>query len=152
VLSKQVALPLIFSALSWIAHTLLWANRTLRHVSTINSPFSCWLITSNSSSIPIVFHCRFMFLTHVGKKTQCCWRGNYMTRKITVAMDHLCQIALNQKLLLKFEKQCILVMLKQNHGKRNCIKWGLPVFIHITSAPRIWMIKFGETVKYHIFI
>jgi hypothetical protein len=43
-------------------------------------------------------------------------------QKMSAATDHVCQIALNQKLLLTFEKYCVLVMLKQNHGKRNCIK------------------------------
>jgi len=39
VLSEQLALSFILSALSWIVHTLLWASQTLQHISTINSPF-----------------------------------------------------------------------------------------------------------------
>jgi len=51
-------------------------------MSTIHSPFSSWLITTNSSSVLIVFcqffHldctrlCRFTFLAQY----QCYWRGN----------------------------------------------------------------------------
>ena len=62
---------------------------TFRHMSTICSPFSGRLTASHFSSILIVFRrvitgitlkwCRFTFLTHVGKKRQCCRRGNQMS-------------------------------------------------------------------------
>jgi hypothetical protein len=30
--------------------------------------------------------CRFIFLTHLGNKSQCCWRRNYISRKIKSPM------------------------------------------------------------------
>jgi len=74
--------------------------------------------------------CRFMFLTNVDPESQCCRKGNYTAtwlhhqhnsntwlmsvtslsasplHKLSTATDRLCQIALNQKLLRKFEKWC----------------------------------------------
>jgi len=45
-----------------------------------------------------------------------------------LAMDCLCQIMLNQKLSLKFEKWSeFQIMLNQNHAKRNHIKRDPPV-------------------------
>jgi hypothetical protein len=41
---------------------LLWENLTLHHMSTVSSPFSSGLITSNFSSIPIVFHWFFTWI------------------------------------------------------------------------------------------
>jgi len=86
--SSDLALSLILLALSQIVHTLILANLTLWHMSTIHSPFSSQLI-SNFSSILIVFcrcfnqlvlghvdlHFSFMLVT----KTQCSRRGNYMS-------------------------------------------------------------------------
>jgi hypothetical protein len=51
--SKYLPLSLILLALSRIVRTLIWANLTLRHMSTIRSPLSIRLITSNFSSLPI---------------------------------------------------------------------------------------------------
>jgi len=53
-------------------------------MSTIHSPFPSRLITPNFNTDcqSPVFHldctvwCWFMFLTYVGKKSQCCRRGN----------------------------------------------------------------------------
>jgi len=42
---------------------MIKCNVTLWHMSTIHSPFSCRLITSNFSSIPIVFHQIFTWIT-----------------------------------------------------------------------------------------
>ena len=60
-LGPDFALSLILSALSWIVCTLLWANLTLCLMSTICSPFSSQLITSNFSSVLIIFH-QFFYL------------------------------------------------------------------------------------------
>ena len=49
------ALSLILSALPQNVCTLLLVNRTLWHMSTIPSPFSSQLITSNLSSVLNVF-------------------------------------------------------------------------------------------------
>ena len=97
----------------------------------------------------------FTFPSHFGKKSQCCSRQNYtshmlispcnqsihmtdgvtvtsfsanLLQKVSVAMDHLCQIALNQKLSSKFQKWCNLSNhVKQNWAKRNHMKWNQPV-------------------------
>ena len=53
---------IILTALSQIVHTLLWVNLILRHMSIIRSPFSIWLITSNFSSILIVFQWFFTWI------------------------------------------------------------------------------------------
>lgn len=51
-----------------------------------------------------------------------------LLQKVSVAMDHLCQIALNQKLPSKFQKWCKLsTHVKQNWAKRNQRKQNLPV-------------------------
>ena len=42
--------------------TLVQVNLTLRHLLTIRSPFSSWLITSNFSSKQTVFHRFFTWL------------------------------------------------------------------------------------------
>jgi hypothetical protein len=41
---------------------LQWVSLTWRHIATIHSPFSSQLITSNFSSIPIVFHWFFTWI------------------------------------------------------------------------------------------
>ena len=50
-----LALSLILSALSWIVCVLLTVRLTLWHMSTICSPLSSQFITSNFSSLLIVF-------------------------------------------------------------------------------------------------
>jgi len=90
--SSDLPLSLILSALSQIVHTLILANLTLWHMSTIHSPFSSQLMTSNFSSVLIVF-CRcfnWLVLGHVDlhfsftlvTKNQCCRRGKYMSHMI----------------------------------------------------------------------
>jgi hypothetical protein len=87
-LVPDLGCSLILSALLWIVGvcTLVWASLTLRHVSTSCSPLSSWLIVSflfSTDCLLLIFHldyttsCTFtsMFLTDVGEKSQCCWRG-----------------------------------------------------------------------------
>jgi len=69
-LVPHLKLSVILSALSRSVSTLLGVTLTLRHKSTIRSPFSSQLITSNFSSVLIV-------LTHFSNKSQQCWRRNY---------------------------------------------------------------------------
>jgi hypothetical protein len=57
-LLPDIALSVNLSALPQIVYKLLQANLTLWHMSTICSPFSSHLITSNFSSILIIF-CQF---------------------------------------------------------------------------------------------
>ena len=96
------------------------------------------LISLQYYCILLIFHlhcsrwCRFTFLTHVVRKCQCCWRGNWMSCVIIslsiinphtwlawqwcyflltsygrkCAMYYLYQIMLNWKLLHKFEEWC----------------------------------------------
>jgi type III secretory pathway component EscU len=70
---------LTLSALSQTVHTLPSVGLILQHLPTIHSPLSSQVITSNFSSIPIVFHTFFLdcttwcSLTHVGKKSQYYW-------------------------------------------------------------------------------
>ena len=61
-LTEHLALPLILSALLQIVRVLLWASLTLQHMSTIRSPFSNSLITSNFSSVLIVFRRIFTWI------------------------------------------------------------------------------------------
>jgi hypothetical protein len=141
-LSKHFEICLIVSELSQILHMPLWVSLILLHVSTICSPFSSWLITSNFPSILIIFHWFFtwlalgdihlhfslMFVRISSAEEESKWavwlfhqwiQTIHMTNgvtvtslcaslllKIRVAVDCLCQIALNRKLSPKFEKWC----------------------------------------------
>jgi len=53
----------ILSVLSWIVHILTWANLTIQHISTIHSPFSRSLVTSNFSSVLLVSRWFFTWIT-----------------------------------------------------------------------------------------
>jgi hypothetical protein len=100
----------------------------------------------------------FMYLAHFGNKSQCCWKGHYISwvivsrewwyhfllvSKTTIAAnDRLCQITFNRRLLrivyvklCKFEK-CynFRVAFKQNHAERNCINSDLPVYQNKSCA------------------
>ena len=55
-------LTLFLILLSQIVHMLLRVSLTLLHVSKICSPYSSWFITSNFSSVLIVFHRFFTWL------------------------------------------------------------------------------------------
>ena len=69
--------------------------------------------------------------------------SQYMT---SVAMDCIYQITLNWKLLHKLEKWCIFMFLKQNHARRNHIKWDLPVMYSTVDIKVEWPIAL-ETLK-----
>jgi hypothetical protein len=59
---SDLALFIILSALSRTLRTLLWASLTLWNMSTIRSHFASQLITSNLSSVLIVFRWFFTLL------------------------------------------------------------------------------------------
>jgi hypothetical protein len=122
---SDLALFIILSALSPTVPTLLWASLTLWNMSTIFSHIASQLITSNLSWVLIVFRWFFTWLalsdgdirfsltlirkfnaeeeeTTYHQSTESLL-GVTMTpisasllRKLSAAMDHLCQIALNR--------------------------------------------------------
>jgi len=128
---------------------LIWASLTLHFMSISR------LITSNFTDFDLEFirGYRFALLSHGGKKSQCCWRGNckrrdYITNitcaymwlmvwqvfsffasllhKISAAPCCLCQIVLNTKLLHKFES-CVNFCVEAEQHKGKCVKWDLSV-------------------------
>ena len=62
-LPKHLALSLILWASSRIVHVVLWASLISCHLLTICSPFSGQLTTSNVSSVPVVFHWFFTWIS-----------------------------------------------------------------------------------------
>ena len=75
----DLVLSFILSALSLTVGMLLLSSATLRHVSTVRSPFQVgllYLISFHYWFLWPIFHlhcikwCRFTFLTHAGKKSQ----------------------------------------------------------------------------------
>jgi hypothetical protein len=129
---SDFALYSILSALSGIEHAQLWVSLTLCHMSTFCSTFLTELITSlvlNSDCLSLIFiwiplggvDFRFslIWVSEAGCLYQQCNQSIHVTdgvtvtslsasllNKINVAMDHLCQITLNWKLLHKFAKWC----------------------------------------------
>jgi len=127
---SDLARSLILSALSGIGHAQLWVSLTLRHMSAFCSTFLSELITSlvlNSDCLALIFiwiplgdvefHVSLIWESEAVCLYQQCNQSIHMTdgmtvtslsasplNKISVAMDHLCQITLKRKLSHKFEK------------------------------------------------
>ena len=132
-LVPDLALSEIPSALSWIVHMLLWGSLTLWHMSTVHSPF-LRLITSNFSSIQIVFHWVFTWIA-LGAVDLCfsfilVRKANHQHNQFIYMTDGVTVTSLSASLLQKISTamdHLWKIMLKQNCTKRNCVKWDLPV-------------------------
>jgi hypothetical protein len=132
-LVPYLTLSVIVSTLSCIVCMLLWANQTLWHMSTIRSPFSSCLITSNLSSwialddvdptfslilvtkantveggttSPVWLYHKCNHSVHMTNGMRVMSLSGSLQHKTRATMHHVCQIVLNWKFSCIFEKWC----------------------------------------------
>jgi len=127
---SDLARSLILSALSGIGHAQLWTSLTLCHMSAFCATFLSEFITYlvlNSYCLLLIFiwiplrdvdfHVSLIWVSEAVCLYQQCNQSIHVTdgltvtslsasllHKISVPVDHLCEITLNRKLSHKFEK------------------------------------------------